>query len=126
MLLDSEIKAKTENSIRLVFNTGKFLALRTKENNWAPGHLGTIVYEIDLETFPVEDGWETLHSEVHNLYCIFGRPKEIDIDYPGFRSISTAPNDMTTWIRAVWSAYVVVSTYELDTYKCFLQTVKDS
>ncbi len=123
MNLQSVMFQPTEQCIRLVFETNRFLALRTKENNWEPGYLGKIVYEIDLGKYSIEDGWQELCSEVNRLYCVFGSPKEVEVDYPGFRKLSTESKDVIAWVRAVWYAHEIITQYDVDKYKSFLQVL---
>lgn len=78
------ISTPTEHCIRLVFTTGRFLTIRTKENSWAPGYHGKVVYEIDLDVYSVEDGEQELLKDIKTLYSVFGPPRQIDVDYPGF------------------------------------------
>lgn len=122
MNLNSGLLQPTEQCIRLVFDTNRFLAVRTQENNWEPGYRGTVVYEIYLEKYSIEDGWQELYSEVNGLYCVFGPPKEIEVDYPGFSKVPTESKDLRGWVQAVWCAHTLI-TEDKDNYISFLHVL---
>lgn len=119
------ISTPTEHCIRLVFTTNRFLTIRTKENNWEPGYHGTVVYEIDLNSYSLEDGEgeQELRNDIKELYSVFGHPKEIDVDYPEFLKLSTAVEDLESWVQAVWYAHEIVTKQGKDKYRSFLRTL---